>query len=163
MRRILLPFVLKLIAASVLLYLVWEWKGRVWYVLLFRDVATPICSLLGKELGTLRDALAITIDRFYNILPFLSIMVAAWGITWKRRVIGALIGFAVLVLWHVAFTLIVDAIITAHGLDATAYKELSPWFLFSDALPFVLWVIIAYKPLTDIFASAKKGKSQKPS
>jgi hypothetical protein len=148
MRKTLILFVLKLIAASAILYAIWDWKGQMWYALLFRQTAIPAYGLLGIELVSLSEALNIVVSRFFNILPFLSLMSAAWGISWRRRMIGALAGFLTLLIWHLAFTLIVSSIIGAHQLDPTAYRLLSPWFLLSDALPFVLWVIIAYKPLT---------------
>lgn len=153
MRKTLILFVVKLMLASACLYAVWEWKGQLWYALFFRQVALGVYGIAGVELASLRDALDITINRFFNILPFLSLMVAAWGISWRRRIVGTLCGFAVLICWHLAFTVIVESILDAHHFDPTAYKLLSPWFLFSDALPFVLWVIISYKPLTDLLPS----------
>ncbi len=147
MWRTLLWFILRLVAASIVLYIVWEWKGQVGYALLFRQAALPVYSLLGIELASLREALDIVVDRFYNILPFLSLMAAMWGISWKRRGWGSLAGFGTIVAWHIGFTLIVRSIILAHQLDPVAYRLLSPWFLFSDALPLLLWVTICNNPL----------------
>lgn len=159
MRKTLVWFIIKLIAASVCLYALWEWKAQVWYALLFRQAALGAYGLIGVELVSLRDAIGVTAERFYNVLPFVSLMIAAWGISWKRRVIGIVAGFAILVIWHLAFTLIVQSILDAHHFDPTAYKLLSPWFLFSDSLPFVLWVIIAYKPLTALLPSKSKPEA----
>ncbi len=163
MRKTLILFVTKLILTSACLYAVWEWKGQMWYALFFRQVALAVYGLVGVQLASLRGALDITVDRFFNILPFFSLMVAAWGISWRRRIIGILCGFAFLVAWHLTFTVIVRSILDAHHFDPTAYKLLSPWFLLSDALPFVLWVIIAYKPLTSLLpakpATAPNAKS----
>jgi len=105
----------------------------------------------------LRDALEVTSARFFNLLPFLSLMIAAWGISWRRRIVGTLTGFVAIAVWHLGFTLIVRAILDAHHFDRTAYRLLSPWFLFSDALPFILWVIIAYKPLTQLLPGKSKA------
>ena len=148
MRKTLILFVLKLIAASAILYAIWDWKGEMWYALLFRQAALLVYGILGIKLAAVSEALSIAVSRFFNILPFISLMSAAWGISWRRRLIGTLAGLLTLLIWHLAFTLIVRSIIGAHQLDPTAYRLLSPWFLLSDALPFVLWVIIAYKPLT---------------
>lgn len=160
MRKTLIWFVVKLIAASACLYTLWEWKAQLWYALLFRQVALGAYGLIGVELVTLRDAIGITAERFFNILPFLSLMIAAWGISWRRRLIGILSGLAVLMIWHLAFTLVVQSILNAHHFDPTAYKQLSPLFLLSDALPFVLWVIICYKPLTALLPAKSKSKSE---
>lgn len=165
MRKTLILFVTKLILASAGLYAIWEWKGQLWYALFFRQAALLVCGIAGVQLASLRDALDITVERFFNILPFFSLMVAAWGISWRRRIIGALCGFAILVSWHLAFTVIVRSILDTHHFDPTAYKLLSPWFLLSDALPFVLWVIIAYKPLTSLLPAKSmtpKTKSNEP-
>ena len=110
MRKTLILFVLKLVAASVLLYIIWEWKGQVWYALLFRQAALAVYGLIGVQLASLRGALDVVVERFYNILPFLSLMAAAWGISWRRRAIGTLAGFGTLLVWHLAFTLIVHSI-----------------------------------------------------
>jgi len=152
MWRTLLWFVLKLAIVSIALYAFWEWKGQIAYALLFRQIALPVYSLLGIGIATLRESLDIVVDRFYNILPFLSLMAAMWGIGWKRRVWGTAIGLTAIIAWHVSFTLIVRSIFAAHQLDQTAYLQLSPWFLFSDALPLLLWVTICHGPL---FATLK--------
>lgn len=156
MRKNLTLFVIKLIAASACLYVLWEWKGQRWYALFFRQAALAAYGLIGVQLAALRDALNITAERFFNILPFLSLMIAAWGITWQRRIIGTIAGLVILLVWHLSFTLVVQSIFNAHHFDQTAYKLLSPWFLFSDALPFVLWVVIAYKPLTALLPAKSR-------
>jgi hypothetical protein len=152
MWRTLLWFVLKLVIVSIVLYVIWEWKGQIAYALLFRRIALPVYGLLGIETASLRESLNIVVDRFYNVLPFLSLMVAMWGIGWRRRVWGIVAGFAIIIIWHVCFTLIVRSIVMVHQLDPTAYRQLSPWFLFSDALPLLLWVTICHASL---FATLK--------
>ncbi len=147
MRKTLLWFLVRLSTVSVVLYVVWEWQGRLAYTLLFRTVALPVYDVFGIPPNSLRDAAEVIVDRFYNILPFLSLMAAMWGISWKRRLWGALAGFGGILVWHMCFTLIVRAILIAHQLDPTAYRLLSPWFLFSDALPLLLWVVICHRPL----------------
>ena len=157
MRRTLVLFVLKLVAASALFYVVWEWQGQVWYAVLFREVALPVYGLFGITPESLREALNVTVERFYNILPFLSLMAAAWGISWRRRIIGILAGGVTILAWHIVFTAVVRGILSAHHFDPIAYRQLSPLFLFSDALPFVLWVVIAYRPLTAILGGARSS------
>lgn len=127
--------------------MLWEWQGRVGYALFFRAVALPVYELFEVPLNSLRDAIEVVAERFYNILPFLSLILAMWGIGWKRRLWGGLAGLGVIVVWHICFTLIVRAILLAHQFDPVAYRLLSPWFLFSDALPLVLWVLICHRPL----------------
>ena len=157
MWRTLLWFVLKLAIISIACFTLWEWKGKIAYLLLFRGIAVPFYSLLGVGMVSLREPLDIVVDRFNNILPFLSLMAAMWGIGWKRRVWGTVIGAGVVITWHVGFPLIVRSIFAAHHLDKTAYLLLSPWFLFSDSLPFLLWVAICHGPL---FATLKLDRRQ---
>ena len=159
MWRTLLWFILKLAIASLALYAFWEWRGQAAYALLFRWLAPPIYRLVGIELASLRGAVDVVGERFYNLLPFLSLMAAMWGIGWKRRLWGTVAGLAVIIAWHVTFPVIVRAIISAHRLDPTAYIELSPWFLFSDSLPLLLWIVISHRPL---FAALKLTRKELP-
>jgi hypothetical protein len=149
--RTLLWFVVRLIAVSVVLFLLWEWKLYVGYAMLFHTVAKPIYALIGVQLSTMQEPISLVAARFYNVIPFISLLVASWGLTWKRRLLGACVGLAAILVWHLAFPLIVRGIIASYGLGPTAYQRLSPWFLLSDALPLILWAVIAYPALAMLF------------
>ena len=149
--RTLFWFIVRLVAVSVALFLFWEWKLYVGYAMLFHAVAKPVYALFGVQLITMQEPIGLVAARFYNIIPFISLMAASWGLTWKRRLLGAVAGLAAILVWHLAFPLIVRSIIASHGLGPTAYQRLSPWFLLSDALPLILWAVIAYPALAMLF------------
>lgn len=152
MWRTILWFVVRLVVVSAALFTLWEWRLAAWYAILFRHVAGPVCGLFGIELQSLADSIGLVTPRFYNVIPFLSLVVATWGLTLKRRAIAIAAGLVALVLWHVGLAIGVDAIVASHGLDRTAYRMLSPWFLVSDALPIMLWLIFAYPSVKALFA-----------
>ncbi len=158
--RTIMWFVVKLVVASAVLFGLWEWRLAEGYAILFRHVAGPVCGLFGIELASLADSIGLVIPRFYNVLPFLSLIIATWGLTLRRRVVAIIVGLFLLVLWHVGLALAVDAIVAAHGLDRTAYQKLSPWFLISDALPIVLWIAFAYPSVAALFAQRNKYDKQ---
>jgi len=149
--RTLFWFVVRLIVLSVVLFLLWEWKLYAGYAMLFHAIAQPVYALFGIQLSTMQEPVGLVAARFYNMIPFVSLMTASWGVTWKRRVIGAGVGVVAILAWHLAFPLIVRSIIASYGLGPTAYQRLSPWFLLSDALPLILWAVIAYPALALLF------------
>ncbi|MBD3299100.1 MAG: hypothetical protein GF341_10625 [candidate division Zixibacteria bacterium] len=160
MWRTIAWFVVKLVVVSAALFGLWEWTLAESYVILFRHVAGAVCGILGIELASLADSIGLVIPRFYNVLPFLSLIIATWGLTIRRRLIAIVAGVCLLVLWHVGLALAVDSIVAAHGLDRTAYQKLSPWFLISDALPIVLWVAFAYPSVAALFDQRHKHDNQ---
>jgi len=149
--RTLLWFVARLIVVSVGLFVLWEWRLYEWYAIFFRTVARPVYALFGIELATMQEPVGLVITRFYNVIPFLSLMAASQGLAWKRRTAGTAVGCVVIFGWHLVFPLIVRSIIAGYGLGPAAYQRLSPLFLLSDALPLILWAVFAYPALAMLF------------
>lgn len=146
MKSPLLRFIAMLIASSAILFVLWLWRGEAAYARAFGS----LLRLLGFDTAAMRDAVPIVTPRLYNIIPLLSLMVAAWGITMRRRLWGMLIGFLLLATWHLVFLQLVHSIVSTHGLGPGAYRRLSPLFLFSDVLPWLLWAVVCRRPLADL-------------
>jgi len=156
MTRALTIFILKLALASATLFALWVWQGEATYARFYG----ALLRALSLDPSSMREAIPIITPRFYNVIPFLSLMLSMWGISARRRILGSPIGLAILIAWHVVFLMIVQSIYNTHQLGPGAYKRLSPWFLLSDVLPWLLWALICQRPLSDLIrrkpAPAKK-------
>lgn len=134
--RVLLTL-LKVVAVSAPLTWVWMEWGRDVYGELFLRMALPIYGLFG-----LTDLMPEGArDRFINYLPFLILMLITPRMTWRRRVGGTAIGFAVIFCAHLVFVYAAGE--ASRQMTVRQFMRIVPANVLSDAMPFVLWVAIA--------------------
>ncbi len=147
-----LILLLKFVAITVPLTWLWMSWGRDAYAGVFEDLARPIYRLLG--LRTLRPTGVH--ERFINFLPFLVLMLLTPRLSTTRRVVGTAIGCVVLFLFHVGFSIATSwgPRVGGTGMTAAAFEISFPAYLFSDSLPFLLWVIIAHRVVADFATQA---------
>jgi hypothetical protein len=89
-------------------------------------------------------------DRFINYLPFIALMVITPGLSRRRRWIGGLIGCFVLYLGHVGLTYASFLAFVQHGQSPESMQNLFPAYIVSDAMPLLLWAVIANEWLRDV-------------
>ena len=142
----LLLLLLKTLAVSVPLTWLWiEW-GQNAYGALFSQLALPIYSALGMTAHIPEGAR----DRFINYLPFLILMLITPSMSWKRRAGGIAVGFVAIFFAHVAFDYATSLTDLPGGqIDQRGMRGRVSANAFSDALPFVLWVLIAWGALRE--------------
>jgi hypothetical protein len=139
MKRLLLTL-LKITVVSVPLTWIWMEWGREAYGELFIRLSLPIYGLFGLTTVIPEGAR----DRFINYLPFLILMIITPRMSLKRRVIGTLTGFVLLFLGHVAFAYIASTAINPDNtINSRGFRKIVAANGFSDAAPFILWVVIA--------------------
>lgn len=142
--RLLLEFVA--ITAPV----TWWWMhgGQQAYWQLYRKLATPILVAMGVTSfppGLVRD-------RTLNFLPFVALMLITPGLSrlrrWGGMAAGLVVIFAgqVLLAWWAFVTHVQD------GRDRESMSDFFPALILSDALPFVLWALLANRILLDLLA-----------
>jgi hypothetical protein len=131
--------VLEFFGLTVPLTWVWLQWGREAYYRAFVKVSRPILIALGVT-GVRRD---LVHDRFINYLPFLALMVVTPGLSLRRRVVGSLVGCFVLYLGHIGLTYASFLTFIKHGPTRDSMSNYFPALMLSDALPFILWAIIA--------------------
>ena len=156
-----LVVLLKFVAITLPLTWLWMSWGKEAYAAVFVELASPIYDALG--LRTVRPT-GIH-ERFLNYLPFFVLMLLTPRISWVRRSVGLVVGCFVLFLFHVGFS-----IATAWGpraaggaMTEAAFQLSFPAYLFSDSLPFFLWVIICHKVVGEMATKAMAGiGSQQP-
>ena len=138
--RVLLQ-VLKVIALTVPLTLLWVDWGRAAYGRLFTRLAIPIFGYFGMtHVMPLGDR-----DRFINYLPFLILMLLTPRLSLLRRGVGIVVGF-VLIFFAQVFFVYVAEVVGVQGGEINrqdVYEKMLPVLLLSDAFPFVLWIVIA--------------------
>jgi len=119
---------------------IWTEWGRVAYGHFLKAVAPPIYELIGfggARVGAFRQ-------RYINFVPFVGLVLVTPGLTLARRSIGLVCGLFALFVGHLALNL-------TERVHRGAHLPFVP-SLVSDALPFVLWIIVAYPVITDWFA-----------
>lgn len=141
MKRGLL-IVLGFVALTLLLSLVWEEYGlRVAYGRFLRQTGRPLFDLLGLE-GVRIMGLR---TRYINWIPFVGLLAVTPGLDLRRRALGLAIGFFVFWATHLALNLT--------QVRGAGQLSLVP-LLLSDALPFLLWLLIAHPVVRPWLASA---------
>jgi hypothetical protein len=101
-------------------------------------------------------------DIFNNLIPFISLMIITRGILFKKRLFWLVGGLLILIGWHMVLTEIVYFLNEKYTIDSQAYDKLSvPFFLFSETLPFILWIIFARRQVAGLFSRRKtQGRVQ---
>lgn len=154
MREKLWLFIGKFILISVPLFALWHWKGQDWYLILFNHLLT---FLLIKLAGLGIQYFPAPKDIFNNLIPFVSLMIITRGIEPKTRLSRVAWGLLILIGWHMLLTMAVYLLHEGYGITGQAYEKLSvPLYLFSETLPFVLWILFAPRQVAGLFPRRKK-------
>jgi hypothetical protein len=136
MKKALL-FVLEFVALSVPLTWLWVSWVRPIYGSFFHHAATTIYALFG-----LSGVPTPTRQRFIHYVPFVVLMILTPRLSARRRFGGIALGGLVLFVFQVA----------SNWIALTGGRSLAfplPIALLSDALPFVLWALIAHEFVRD--------------
>ncbi len=157
--RLVLVFLLRFLAVSIPLYLVYTWVGS-YYTRLVSYGAKPFLSLYGIEL-TIGRALVITEEIALNPVVFLSLVIAVQRIGWQKKLKAAALGMAILTVANIAvvFLLFMSAERHSEGLwTGTEFLNLTINFF----LPLLLWLLLL--PLRSIqdFMGEKKDAPPDP-
>ena len=144
-------FIVKFLLISFPLFALWYWKGQDQYLVLLNYALT---FLLIKIAGFKIEYFPAPKDIFNNLIPFVSLMIITRGIKLKTRVIWLVWGLLILIAWHMILTEVVYLL----GVDSPTYEKFSvPLYLFSETLPFFLWILIARKQVAGLFFRGKEA------
>ncbi len=129
---------------AVTLPLTWLWfeGGRAFYGGVFTAVARPFYALLGLE----SVPIAAYRERYINLIPFVGLMLATPALTWRRRFGGLFAGLLLLLLSHLLLNVTPAFLPNQRATLPFAAAALS------DALPFMIWVVLAREPLMRLVA-----------
>ncbi len=149
MKEKLWLFTVKFILISAPLFALWHWKGQDWYLVCL-DWFLKL--LLIKIAGFNIQFFPWPVDIFNNLIPFISLMIITRDINLKTRLSQLAWGLLILIVWHMILTEAVYLLHDEYGVPSKIYEKLSvPLYLFSETLPFVLWILFARKQMTGLF------------
>jgi len=140
-RKQLLWLLLEFIAITLPCTWLWLIWGEEAYWQAFRQTARPFMGWLGVT----HMSPGLVKSHFVAIVPFLALVAITPGLTWRRRLVGSALG---LVAIYASQILLVKAAFEAflrHGQDASSGARYFPAVVFVDAVPFVLWAVIAHR------------------
>jgi len=155
-RRLWLTFA-EVVALSVPLTWLWVEGGRRAYNRLLGAVAWPLFEALG--LPSMK--LGLVSPHFVSWLPFVVLMVVTPGLALRRRLLGTLLGLAAILAAHIGCALLGAVSHAAYGTSARAVALRWPALMLSDALPFILWALVARDFLRE-FASRASRRGPAP-
>ena len=139
--------------AAITIGLTWLWGewGRVEYGRLLKTVAPPIYELIGfpdARVGALRQ-------RYINWVPFVGLVLVTPGLALRRRAIGLFAGLGLLFVSHLMLNL------TERWQPGRSLPVVAS--LISDALPFVIWIVVAHPVVSRWFVARQgEGKESDP-
>jgi hypothetical protein len=118
------------------------WLWREWGVLRYVTFLLEVLRALHGALGwpfTGKGVGGLSL-RFIQHVPFLVLVFITPGLSWRRRVLGAMIGSAVITGMHLlVITFMSAAFLAGRG----AVFKVFPLILVMDGLPLLVWVVVA--------------------
>lgn len=135
-------YLLAFLALTVPLTWLWETWGREAYGAFFSWVAGGLYTWLGFEHFPLGAR-----ERYINFVPFIALMALTPGFGVVRRIAWLFVGLGVLFLSHLVLNLLA-AYVRYQG----AFSP--PLALVSDAMPFLVWAVLARDFLLGLAGSA---------
>lgn len=146
-------FILKVLALSLFLYVLWYWKVEGYYLPFFKNVFKHLFGIFGIRI----KLFWYSIDTFNNLIPFISLMLMTKDIQLKKRLLKLGIGILILISTHILFSLATYLLYQDSQTSPTEFYYILNTFLSlsSKVLPFFLWVILAKKNLLNLFIPKK--------
>lgn len=149
MTKLLLPLLLRFVLVTVPLTLWWMNGGRDAYFRFFIDLARPI--LIALDVIAFNPSMVH--DRFLSVVPFVGLMLATPRLSLRRRVLGLLGGYGVIFLSQIALTWWGHVVFVRSERGQESMADFFPVMMLCDALPFVLWAIIANAFIAELLST----------
>jgi hypothetical protein len=152
MREKLWIFIAKFLLVSLLLFGLWYWKGQDLYISLLDD---SLYFFFHTLLGISSD-FSFPKDIFNNLIPFVALMIITQGMKFKIRISKLGWGLLILILEHIILSKVIYLLYPGPGMESKWYEKVSvPLYLFSESLPFLLWLLFCRKQVVDLFMPRK--------
>lgn len=152
MKEKLWVFIAKFVVISLVLFVLWHWKGLDIYIsILDGSLYFFLHTLLGVN-----SRFSFPKDIFNNLIPFVALMVITRGMKFKTRASKLGLGLLILILEHVILSKTMYFLNPEPGVYHRWHDQLTvPLFLFSETLPFLLWILFARKQVVTLFMPRK--------
>jgi len=150
MKNSALSTLLKFLAVT--LPLTWWWMNGgqdTYWQHVYKPYAFPVLGWLGVT----TFPPSVVRDRLMNFLPFLALMVSTPGMTLALRVKRSLIGLGLIFVGQIALGYWAHVAYHGRGPEQESAATFFPALVASDALPFVLWALMAREFVSSLAAS----------
>ena len=135
--RLLLLLVLFFALTIPLAWLWHEWGVRRYVAFLFAIMRKLQETLGWPFAGKGAGGLSL---RFASHVPFLILVLLTPGLSWRRRVLGALLGSVFIATTHLFMITLVNAAFLGGG---GVFRKVAPFILIMDGLPLLAWLVVA--------------------
>lgn len=155
MKEKLWVFIAKFVVVSLILFALWHWKGQTYYTKILDGFLTfLLITLFGLNI----EYFSYPVDIFNNLIPFVSLMIITKDIEFKKRMSKLGWGLLTLILWHIILSQAIYVLHDQYQMASKLYEKLSvPLYLFSETLPFLLWILFVRKQVVDLFMPRRGG------
>jgi hypothetical protein len=151
MKTNLLPTLLKFLAVT--LPLTWWWMNggqQQYWTYVYKPFAFPVLGWLGVT----TFPPSVVRERLMNFLPFLALMISTPGMRPTVRAKRSALGFGLIFLGQIGLAWWASVVYQGRtGPQSEAAAAFFPAVVASDALPFVLWALMAREFVTALLAS----------
>ena len=137
-RRLLL-LLLAFFALTTPLAWLWIQWGEGAYARLLLAILEPLYDAIGLR----HQRGGPVAPRLVSVVPFVVLMAITPGMGWRRRVVGSLVGLAVIACFHLLLYLLVDAAYVVLGRNRRALSRIVPFLLINDGIPLLIWIFFA--------------------
>ncbi len=119
----------------------WWWldSGQGFYARLLLAILDPVYDAMGVR----HQRGGPAAPRFVSLVSFVVLMAITPGMSWRRRLLGLLLGIALIASFHMLLFVLVDTAYVVLGRSRRALAKIVPFLLINDGLPFVVWVVFA--------------------
>jgi hypothetical protein len=170
MLRILAPLVLKLAVVSAALFVVWQgaapglgtfWPGGLEQLWLSwqRPILRWVYGICALDAATYNTSWQLARGYVLSVLPFVALTIVAGPVGWRRLTWG-FTGLAIIGCWQLATPPLLYLLRSRLGSGRSFYVGISPVFMFSYALPFVLWVLFSRERVAGWFGAGTSTDQQ---
>ena len=171
MVRAALLFIAKLVVVSIVLFALWQgslpglgefWSGgmeRPWMAWQ-KTVLLWFYQVFDLEKDAYNQAWRLARGYILSVIPFLGLMIVGGPPGIRRRLWWILLGLAVIGLWQLCTPLILYFLYVKFGGGKSFFVGIFPVFMFSYALPFVLWVVSSRNRIEQWFAHRQASLPQ---
>jgi hypothetical protein len=152
-KKTLLLLLLKFVAITVPLTWVWMNGGQQLYFRTYMWLARPILIWIGVT----NFPPSLVRDRFINFIPFLALILITPRLSALRRCFGVAAGLVLLFFSQIGLTYMAWASFVRDGRTAESMSNYFPALVMSDAMPFVIWALLANEFLSDLVKRVVPG------
>jgi len=119
----------------------WWWldSGQGFYARFLLAILDPVYDAMGMR----HQRGGPAAPRFVSLVSFVVLMAITPGMGWRSRLLGLLLGIALIAGFHMLLFVLVDMAYVVLGRSRRALTKIVPFLLINDGLPFVVWVVFA--------------------